>query len=59
MFRELYSDQNPYSRYAAVPSEIAKITEQTLRDFHKRFFVPSNMEVVVTGDVTLAQPRRP
>lgn len=55
MFRELYTEQNPYSHYDMVPSEIGKITEQTLRDFHKKFYVPSNVEVIVTGDVTLAQ----
>jgi zinc protease len=55
MFRELYNEQNPYSRYDMVPSEIAKVTEATLRDFHKRFYVPSNVEVIVTGDVTLPQ----
>jgi zinc protease len=55
MFRELYAEQNPYSRYDMVPSEIAKITETTLRDFHKKFWVPANIEIIVTGDVTLAQ----
>ena len=57
MFRELFPEQNPYSRYDAVPSEIAKINEQTLRDFHKRFWVPSNAELIVTGDVTEAQAK--
>ncbi len=55
LFRELFTEQNPYSRYDQVPSEIAKVTEQTLRDFHKKFFVPSNVEVIVTGDVTPAR----
>lgn len=51
MFRELYPEQNPYSRYDVVPSEIAKINDQTLRDFHKKFFVPDNSELILTGDV--------
>lgn len=55
VFRELYTETNPYSHYDLVPSEIAKVSEQTLRDFHKRFYVPSNVELIVTGDVTLAQ----
>jgi zinc protease len=55
VFRELYNEQNPYSRYDQVPSEIAKVSEQTLRDFHRRFFVPSNVEVIITGDVTPAR----
>ncbi|HSQ66707.1 MAG TPA: insulinase family protein, partial [Polyangiaceae bacterium] len=36
LFKELYAPTNPYSNYDLVPSEIAKINEQTLRDFHKR-----------------------
>ncbi len=55
VFRELFNEQNPYAHYDQVPSEIAKVTEQTLRDFHKKFFVPQNTEVIVTGDVTLAR----
>ena len=55
MFRELYPEANPYSHYDVVPSEIAKITDRTLRDFHKRFYVPSNCELVVTGDVSESQ----
>ena len=54
MFRELYTEQNPYSHYDLVPSEIAKVNEQTLGDFHKKFYVPSNMEIIVTGDVNLS-----
>ncbi len=54
LFRELYAEQNPYSRYSLVPSEIAKITEASLRDFHRKFFVPSNVELIATGDVTAA-----
>jgi len=57
LFRELYSEKNPYSHYDLVPSEIAKITDRTLRDFHKRFYVPSNSELIVTGDVTEEQAR--
>jgi zinc protease len=55
LFRELFAETNPYSHYDVVPSEITKLTEQTLRDFHRKFYVPGNVEVIVTGDVTLAQ----
>jgi len=55
LFKELYAPTNPYSNYDLVPSEIAKINEQTLRDFHKRFYVPKNIEVIITGDVDPAQ----
>jgi len=55
VFRELYNEQNPYAHYDQVPSEIAKITEQTLRDFHRKFFVPGNVEVIVTGDVNASR----
>lgn len=40
LFRELFTEQNPYSRYDQVPTEIAKITEATLRDFHKEASFP-------------------
>jgi len=55
LFKELYAPTNPYSSYDLVPSEIAKVSEQTLRDFHKRFYVPKNIEVIITGDVDAAQ----
>jgi predicted Zn-dependent peptidase len=51
MFSELYAQGNPYSRYGLVPAEIAKVTSATVRDVHKRFFVPKNAEVIVAGDV--------
>lgn len=58
MFRELYPEQNPYSRYDVVPSEIAKINEQTLRDFHKKFYVPENSELILTGDIDPAAAKQ-
>lgn len=53
--RELFSDKNPYAVYDLLPSEIAKITGQTIRDFHKRFYVAKNVELVLVGDVEQAQ----
>jgi predicted Zn-dependent peptidase len=53
-FRELYAPTNPYSVYGLLPSEIAKITGATVRDFHRRFYVPKNVELIVAGDVDVA-----
>ena len=52
MFRELYTSQNPYANYDLVPSEIAKVLPATVKDFHKRFYVPKNATVVIAGDVS-------
>jgi predicted Zn-dependent peptidase len=49
--RELFSDKSPYATYGLVPSEIAKIGVAAIRDFHKRFYVAKNVEVLLVGDV--------
>ena len=54
VFRELYPDGSPYASYGALPADIAKVTPAAVRDFHRRFYVPSNVTVVVAGDVTFA-----
>jgi len=53
LFRELYPEGNPYATYDLLPSEIAKVTDATVRDFHKKFYVPKNAEIIVAGDVDL------
>ena len=58
IFRELYAKGSPYATYDAVPSEIARITGTTVRDFHRRFYVPGNITVVVAGDVDGAAASR-
>jgi predicted Zn-dependent peptidase len=54
LWRELYrlpTGLHPYASYDAVPSELAKITTQTCRDFYKKNFTPKNTEIVVGGDI--------
>lgn len=51
LFRELYSPTNPYATYGLSPSEIAKIALPALKDFHRRFYVPKNVTIVLAGDV--------
>jgi predicted Zn-dependent peptidase len=52
-FEALYPEgTSPYGKYGSLPSEIAKIGLPTIKEFHKRFYVPKNTSVVVVGDVT-------
>jgi predicted Zn-dependent peptidase len=54
LWRELYrlpTGLHPYASYDAVPSELAKITTQTCRDFYRKNFSPKNAVVVVAGDL--------
>ncbi len=41
----------PYGRYDVLASEVKKVTARDVQDFHKKFYVAKNMEVVVAGDV--------
>jgi zinc protease len=54
-YRELFSDKSPYAIYDVLPSEIAKIGAQTVRDFHKRFYVAKNVSLLLVGDVEQRQ----
>lgn len=54
LFRELYelpASVHPYSRYDALPEDIAKIQLADVKRWHKTHFVPSNASLVVVGDV--------
>jgi zinc protease len=51
LFHELYAQENPYSTYELVPSEIVKVSELTVREFHKHYWVPKNASVILVGDV--------
>jgi len=54
LFRELYTEKNPYSSYDVVPGELKSITGSVVRDFHRRFYVPKNTNVVLVGDIEAA-----
>jgi predicted Zn-dependent peptidase len=51
LFHTLYPAASPYATYGVVPAEIAKVDGAAIRDFHRRMFVPANIELVVAGDV--------
>jgi predicted Zn-dependent peptidase len=51
LFRELYTQQNPYSSYDVVPSDLKAITGAVVRDFHRHFYMPKTTTVVFVGDV--------
>jgi zinc protease len=51
LFHEIYAHDNPYSSYDVVPSEIARINGLTVREFHKRYWMPKNASVLLVGDV--------
>ena len=53
LYRELFAETNPYSIFGSLPGEIAKVGGADVRAFHAKYYVPSNAEVVVCGDVTL------
>lgn len=55
LYRELYeipTGVHPYARYDAMPGELAKLTLQDCRAWHKAHFVPANATLVVAGDVS-------
>jgi zinc protease len=54
MFRSLFTERNPYSSYDVVPGDLKGINGLVVRDFHKRFYVPRNANVVLVGDIDSA-----
>lgn len=54
LFRAVFREGTPYAGYGLVPSEIAKVQSATIRDFHKRFYVPKAATLVLAGDVDVA-----
>jgi predicted Zn-dependent peptidase len=54
VWRELYrlpTGLHPYASYDALPSELARITTKTCRDFYQKNYTPKNTEIVVGGDI--------
>ncbi len=54
LMSELFDPGSPYHAYGMVPSEIAKVDAAKIREFHRRFYVPKNMSVILVGDVAEA-----
>ncbi len=51
LFRDLYTEKNPYSSYDVVPGDLKNINGLVVRDYHRRFYVPKNASVVLVGDI--------
>jgi predicted Zn-dependent peptidase len=61
MWRELYrlpTGVHPYASYDATPSELARITTKTCRDFYQKNFTPKNATIVVGGDIDADASRK-
>jgi zinc protease len=61
LWRELYrlpTGLHPYASYDAVPSELAKLTTQTCRDFYRKNFSPKNAVLVVAGDIDVETAKK-
>jgi predicted Zn-dependent peptidase len=61
MWRELYrlpAGVHPYASYDALPSELARITTKTCRDFYQKNYTPKNAVVVVGGDIDADTSRK-
>jgi zinc protease len=51
MFRELYPENHPYRIHGPLPSQIAKIDGNQIREFHRKVFVPKATTLVFAGDI--------
>jgi predicted Zn-dependent peptidase len=58
LFHTLYPAGGPYAVAGLLPSEIAKVSGAGVRSFHSRFYQPSNVEVIVAGDVSADDARK-
>lgn len=55
LFAALYPEKHPYALHVALPSELARVSGENIREFHRRWYVPKNAELVLVGDVEEAQ----
>jgi zinc protease len=51
VFRELFPEKSAYATYGLLPSEIAKVDGATIRELHRRFYVPKATTLILAGDV--------
>jgi predicted Zn-dependent peptidase len=54
LFSALFPASSPYASAGAVSTEIAKVDGAAVRAFYDRFYGPSNVDVIVAGDVEAA-----
>jgi predicted Zn-dependent peptidase len=57
LFQTLYPPTSPYAIYGASPTEVSKLSVEEIRAFHKKFFVSSNVELIVAGDIDMESVR--
>jgi predicted Zn-dependent peptidase len=60
LYRSLYavpSGDHPYRNVDATPSALQQLTVEDCRKFHKTWYVPKNVFVVVAGDITPEQSK--
>ncbi len=48
---ELPTEHHPYASYDATADDIGKLKPSACKDWHRKYFVPSNMLVAASGDV--------
>jgi predicted Zn-dependent peptidase len=56
LFRDLFSlptEHHPYATSSPTPGDLRRITIADCRAFHRRFYVPRNVMIVVAGDAAI------
>jgi len=48
---ELPTEHHPYASYGATVEDLAKIKPTACKEWHRKYFVPSNMLVAAAGDI--------
>ncbi len=52
LMTELFGSKSAYGTVGALASEIERVSLNDVKAFHKGFYVPKNVELIVAGDVT-------
>jgi predicted Zn-dependent peptidase len=53
LYRDLFSlpsEHHPYATWSPAPDDVQKLTLAECRGFHRRFYVPRNVAVILSGD---------
>ncbi len=61
LHRDLFvlpAEHHPYASYDAMAEEITQIKPADCKSYHRRYFVPKNMLVAITGDVGADEVRK-
>jgi predicted Zn-dependent peptidase len=55
LYQDLFalpSEHHPYASFSATPAQVERITGADVRSFHRQFYVPRSMVVIVAGATT-------